>query len=48
MNSIKHFELKRKLAVLCPDEDFFKPHSSATGRKKGKILVQKGNFLANL
>ena len=47
MKSFKLFVFKRKFRVLYLIEVFFKVHSRATERKKGKKWVQKTNFLAN-
>ena len=47
MKSFKLFAFKRKFRILYPIEVFFKMHSRATERKKGKKWVQKTNFLAN-
>src|SRR5690606_8178631 len=53
---IKLFGLKRtrpirygrELDIFCPIEDFFELHSSATGGKKDKKWVKKGNFFSQL
>ena len=47
MKWFKLFAFKRKDRILYPIEVFFKMHSWATERKKGKKWVQKTNFLAN-
>ena len=44
MNSFKLFGLKRKLEVFSSVEGFFKLHSWATEREKGKIRLQNGHF----
>ena len=40
--------LKRKIQILGSDEGIFPSHSSATGRKNGKVRFQKLGFAAKM
>jgi len=40
--------LKRKIQILGSHEGIFPPHSSATGRKNGKVRFQKLGFAAKM
>ncbi len=48
MNSFKLFGLKRKLAILFRDEDFFKLHSREYGSKKRQKQGAKEQFCSQL